>query len=346
MTETTATPEAQETGTGVTPEPERKGGEPRKGMRMAVSEPAPKAETETKDGPDTAAETDAEPEPKASEDGTEEGTPEAEKPKRKPKPKAEERIRDLAHEKRKLELEKARMEGELAGLRQAGTAQAKDQTADGKPEPEPGAEADPRPEYGQFDSPDAFHEAVARWSARQEWKVLQEQAAEEKKVLQLREKRAIQQKQWEKQAAKAREAHEDWDEVFNDPSVPCSAEMADAIFASDFGAEVAYYLGRAPEEAARIAQLDAIGAAREIGKIEARLETTGSGKTPEKTNAGADSDAAPKRATRADAPITPPKGGGKAAPDLEYLATHNFAEYQRVRNKQYDDYLRRRGIIS
>jgi len=357
MADDTATPEPQDTDANVTPEPERKPGELRKGMRLGAPDPAPESEpaSTSRDGKGRFAATEPvepaqngtpEPEPPQSEGEEGDAVQEAEKPKRKSKPRAEERISELTREKHRLEREKARMEGELSVLRRAGTAKPGDQTAGDEPEPKPGAGDDPRPKFDQFESTDAFHEAVARWSARQEWKVLEKQAAEDKKDLQLREKRAIQKQQWDEQAAKAREAHPDWDEVFNDPKIPCSEEMAQVIFESDFGAEVAYYLGRAPDEAARIASLDAIGAAREIGKIEARLETTGSGKTPEKSTAGEEPQAAPKRATRADAPITPPKGGVKPAPDLEYLATHNFAEYSRIRNKQFEDYQRRRGKIS
>lgn len=61
------------------------------------------------------------------------------------------------------------------------------------------------------------------------------------------------------------------DLVLRNRSLPITADMAQVIRESEDGPAVAYYLGKNPGEAARIAQLGTVAAARELGKIEARL---------------------------------------------------------------------------
>lgn len=65
--------------------------------------------------------------------------------------------------------------------------------------------------------------------------------------------------------------HSDFHEVFNE-STPVSQAMAEVITQSEQGAEVAYFLGNNPDIARQIYDLSPQAAAREIGRIEARLE--------------------------------------------------------------------------
>jgi hypothetical protein len=53
---------------------------------------------------------------------------------------------------------------------------------------------------------------------------------------------------------------------------PMSDAMVQVITESDIGPEIAYFLGKNLDTAQRIAQLDPVKAAREIGRIEAKLE--------------------------------------------------------------------------
>ena len=69
----------------------------------------------------------------------------------------------------------------------------------------------------------------------------------------------------------ARDKYDDFEQVAYNPKVPISDHMADVIKASDIGPDIAYYLGSNVKEAARIAQLNPMLQAKEIGKIEARL---------------------------------------------------------------------------
>ena len=69
----------------------------------------------------------------------------------------------------------------------------------------------------------------------------------------------------------AREKYDDFEQVVYNPELAITEPMARAIQASDIGPDVAYHLGANPKEAQRIARLDPILQAREIGMIEARL---------------------------------------------------------------------------
>jgi len=88
---------------------------------------------------------------------------------------------------------------------------------------------------------------------------------------------------------KVRDKYDDYDQVARNPNVPITEVMAEAIYASDVGPEVAYYLGSNVKEAARISRLSPFLQAKEIGKIEAKLA----------------SDPPVKKTSNAPAPISP-----------------------------------------
>lgn len=74
----------------------------------------------------------------------------------------------------------------------------------------------------------------------------------------------------QKQAEFAETVEDYRDVVFND-NLPITPAMAEAIQESDDGPALAYHLGKNPDLAARIAALPPIAAAREMGRLEARL---------------------------------------------------------------------------
>lgn len=65
---------------------------------------------------------------------------------------------------------------------------------------------------------------------------------------------------------------EDYHEIKMDQTLPISPAMADTIEESDEGPALIYFLGKNRGVAAKIAQLSPLGAAREIGRIEERLQ--------------------------------------------------------------------------
>lgn len=64
----------------------------------------------------------------------------------------------------------------------------------------------------------------------------------------------------------------DFNEVVNNPALPITAVMREAVIETDNPAAVAYWLGKNIEEAHKIAGMTPIGVARAIARIESQLE--------------------------------------------------------------------------
>lgn len=80
-----------------------------------------------------------------------------------------------------------------------------------------------------------------------------------------------------RQYEEARKTHEDFDEVALNPTLPINQTIMDASSGENF-AEILYELGKNPGKTAQIARMSPLQAAREIGKIEAKI--TSPKKTP------------------------------------------------------------------
>jgi hypothetical protein len=112
---------------------------------------------------------------------------------------------------------------------------------------------------------------------------------------------------------------EDYDEVVSNPRLHISPDMAEVIQESDDGPALAFYLGKNPDVADKIAQLPPKAAARELGKIEARLAYEREKAKPEKVS---------------KAPPPPPKVEGSDAvvdKDPDQMSTDEWVKW---RNKQ------------
>lgn len=90
---------------------------------------------------------------------------------------------------------------------------------------------------------------------------------------------------WQKKAEAAQARYADFHEVATNPDVPISPAMAEAIADSETGADVAYWLGKNPAEAARIAAMPPARQQREIGRLEARVEAELRGATRQQSAA-------------------------------------------------------------
>jgi len=101
---------------------------------------------------------------------------------------------------------------------------------------------------------------------------------------------------WAERVAEAKKEIPDFEEyAFSD--APMTQAMQQAIIDSELGAQVAYYLGKNPEEAERISKLSPVAAIREIGKLESRIAGKKSAADDEKDE--------PAASTRAPKPPTP-----------------------------------------
>ena len=94
----------------------------------------------------------------------------------------------------------------------------------------------------------------------------------------------------------AKSRYDDFDDVF-DPDLQVSGAMQAVMLDSDVGADIAYYLCKNPDLAAKIATMSPIQATRKMSQIEARFSKD-SDDTPEQ----------PKKVSKAPAPVNGLKG--------------------------------------
>lgn len=197
---------------------------------------------------------------------------ETSKPKRKIS--AEKRISQLAYERT---IWRQQAEEAQAALRSIQEATTSDQAHDA------GGRLDPL----DFASTEDYTRAVVDREMASRAKALEEQ---EKKlrVMQL--------------ADKGRQEYEDFDEIALNPTVPFTQHMNDAAMGDNWH-KILYALGSEPEEARRIASLPPLQQAKEIGKIEIRVQS-------EKT----------KQITKAPAPPNTLRGKGQTTPTTTKLS--------------------------
>ncbi len=147
----------------------------------------------------------------------------------------------------------------------------------------------PAPRREDFQNDQAYLQAQVLQLAEQKAAELLEKRERERET-------AKQNDSFEERAEKVAEKYPDFDAVVKNPSLPISDSMAEYIRLSDQGPDVAYHLGKNPGEAARIAQLTPVAAARELARIEGELA------------------AKPKaRLSNAPEPITPVGNRGRAS---------------------------------
>jgi len=176
----------------------------------------------------------------------------------------------------------------------------------------PEAVPDEIPPADQFESVDAYAEALAQ-----------------KKAVELVEAREMERQQAEilfayhDREEDARNRYDDFEQVAYNPNLSITNVMAQTIQASDVGPDVAYYLGVNPKEADRIARLPPFMQAKEIGKIEAKVAEN----------------PPIKKTSNAPAPIAPvtPRGGNATSYDttdprsVKAMSTSEWIEAERKR---------------
>jgi hypothetical protein len=226
------------------------------------------------------------------------------------KPKGvQKRLDELTRNWREAERREAAL---LALLQQQRTApEAPQPTADDKPK----TLADFEYDEGKFQAY-IFDQAEKRAAdaAKRELTAAQEREATERRKASFRSR-----------SAEFAKTVEDFDSVARNPDLPISADMAEVIQDSDDGPALLYHLGKNPDIAEKIAQLPPKAAARELGKIEARLAYEREKAKPEKVS---------------KAPPPPPKveganpGNLNVKPDDPDSDKLSDAEWARLRNKQ------------
>jgi hypothetical protein len=233
----------------------------------------------------------------------------------------EELTRQREDERRRADAADAEKLRLLALLEKAGQREEPKQAAeDDDPEPT-------KPIKSAYTDPDEYDNArdsyaveLGKWTARKETKaILSDRETKEREATAATQVRAT----YEAYAArvdKAKEKYPDYAQVAESPDVAISIPMAHAIIQSDVGTDIAYHLGKNPEEAKRIASLSVPLQLVELGKIAVKLETPSPAP-------------APKPVSAAPAPVKPIKQAGDAAKTPEEMTMEEYAEFRKPQLK-------------
>lgn len=231
---------------------------------------------------------------------TEEPSSEEDKEKRYTNEDMKKLRQSLQHETRKEREARIRAEEREKVLREIMGDKKPDPTAK-PPEPEVKVELPPRPkrpvppQEDKFQTRAEYDEAVRKHEQEEipqyedslfEWRRETEQKKqeasqkqEEAKKVENTVKEAI-----TNQVKTGREKYKDFDEVvLNQPDIPITVSMTHVLIRRPDGADVAYYLGKNPEEARRIAALDPMNQAVELGMISAKLKSGPAAPAQQKT---------------------------------------------------------------
>lgn len=130
---------------------------------------------------------------------------------------------------------------------------------------------DPRPSFDSYDSVEKYEQDIESWSRRQAQREAQA-APDEKSGQSIEQQEAIDRIQ--NAAIEASDRYPDFEQVVYDPSLPLTQEMIRAAAETESVADVLYHLGKNPQEAQRLSQMNGTSLVREIGRLEAKLETS------------------------------------------------------------------------
>lgn len=216
----------------------------------------------------------------------------------KPKGRLQKRIDDLTRQRKDAERRAAEAESDRDQWRNQALRADQVQSPND-------AEA---PRESDFDDPDDYLIARARFEAKQEFRKEQAEASEQAQRERTQREYEAMAREYTARADDARSRYADFDEVTGREDVPVSGHMIEVIMASEKGPDIAYFLGSNPQEAARIAHMPPLAAAAEIGRIEAQLSAP-----------------APKRETKAPKPVKPVGSGEKVSKDPSKMT---FEEYK------------------
>lgn len=186
-----------------------------------------------------------------------------------------------------------------------------------QPQQEPRGESSlVEPDPMNFDDYSDYMRAMARYEAAVTIQNTVRQAEQQRTAKTQQERQLALVANMQRQVALASEKYDDFDEVVRNPDLSINDSMVELIAESDVGGELAYYLGKNPEEAAKVAALSPLQAAKAIARIEDKINQT---------------IAAAKESSKAPPPIDPVKSRATAEKDPSQMTD---AEFDAWRKKQ------------
>lgn len=170
------------------------------------------------------------------------------------------------------------------------------------------ATPEPRPQFDAYQTPEAYEDALVKWAQEEGERKASKAAAAERSQSEAKARIDAVVKTWNDRVEAFRGDHSDFLEVVGSEDFICTPAMTAAIAKIENGPAVAYHLGQNAEEAGRIAALDPMGAAIEIGALSKSLST-----------------AKPVPKARPPAPI--PERGTRTAPAAKDPSNLSMDEY-------------------
>jgi hypothetical protein len=138
-----------------------------------------------------------------------------------------------------------------------------------------------KPTAEDFDDYDAYVEALTDWKVDNKTRDVAAKATQSAEV-------SFRQSNWNDRQAAVVSILPDYNEVVGSSDIELKQNVIDALMESERGPELAYHMATNPEYAAQLNKMSATGAALELGRLEASLDTPVS-----------------KPASKAPAPISP-----------------------------------------
>lgn len=174
--------------------------------------------------------------------------------------------------------ERAEIREEIAELEEP----AKPKTEKLRARPRSNDQADGKPKYKDWNE---YEDDLDKWyDERADLRIAETLSKREQEATIASQNRKIEQS-WNDRTAKARETHDDFDDVALDPEGPgkhiSRGSVVDQwILESDLGAEILYHFGQNLDDLLRYGKLSPVAAARELTKLEAKLSGEPEAKTP------------------------------------------------------------------
>lgn len=189
-----------------------------------------------------------------------------------------------------------------------------------------------RPKKADFEDEDAYLEALIEWKAEQKIRGIAEAAGKVQKETKEKEVGKETDENLDTMMERGREAYTDFDEIVMDKNLVLSKELIEATLFAKEPEKILYYLGKNPDEAASLSELDPLQIVYELGRISAGMTAEFKGKNEAEVKKEEKPSAPLKKITKAPEPIVPVKQSGAVEKDPADMSPREYRAW-REKNK-------------
>ncbi len=141
-------------------------------------------------------------------------------------------------------------------------------------------------------------------------------------------------KSWTERVSEAKTKHADYEQVVSTSDVEVKDHVKDALNDSDVGPQLIYHLAKNPEVAEALNKMTPLGAAREIGRIEAKLATAPEAEAAE-TSEPAEEPPPVRKTSAAPPPAKPLTAARATAPNLEKASMDDYVKARKTQGARW-----------